>query len=111
MITLHDVYEQGSDAVKAAVLAFGDRHRPRDASPDAEPDWKRAEKHFTSLIEVIMGTAAPLQDSAADTVRRAENEAIGFLLAVNNHPDYRCPICVKQQGHPAVSRRPSLETW
>ncbi|WP_261958446.1 DUF6313 family protein [Streptomyces nigrescens] len=95
VITLHDVYEQGSEAVKAAVLAYGARH-PLDGA-DAEPDWSWAEKHFTYLIEAIMGTAAPPQDSAAATVRRAKNEAIGFLLAVNTRPDYRCPICVKRQ--------------
>ncbi|MGW2748102.1 hypothetical protein [Streptomyces sp. NPDC001450] len=100
MISLHDVYEQGSDAVKAAVLAFGARHRPDGASPDAEPDWKCAEMHFTYLIEVIMGTAAPPQSGAAAAVRQAENAAIDFLLAVNNRPDYRCPICVKRQRRP-----------
>jgi hypothetical protein len=47
-----------------------------------------------------MGTAAPSQDSTAATVRRAENEAIGFLLAVNTRLDYRCPICVKRQRLP-----------
>ncbi|MCX5357354.1 hypothetical protein OG864_00980 [Streptomyces sp. NBC_00124] len=100
MITLHEVHEQGSEAVKAAVLAFGARHRPNGAGPDAEPDWKWAEKHFTYLIEDIMGSATPPQASAAATVRRAENEVIGFLLAVNNRPDYRCPICVKRQRPP-----------
>ncbi|MEU1408486.1 hypothetical protein ABZ471_40395 [Streptomyces sp. NPDC005728] len=97
MITLHDAYKEGSEAVKAAVLSFGARH-PLNGS-DAEPDWKRAERHFTYLIEDIMGTAAPPQDSAAVTVHRAENEALGFLLAVNTRPDYRCPICVKRQRH------------
>ena len=97
MITLHDVHEQGSDAVKAAVLAFGARHRPDGAGPDAEPDWKWAERHFTHLIETIMGTAVPPKAGAAATVRRAENEAVGFLLAVNNRPDYRCPICARRQ--------------
>jgi hypothetical protein len=96
VITLHEVHEQGSEAVKAAVLAFGARH-PLD---DAEPDWKRAEKHFTYLIEAIMGTATPPRTGATATVHRAENEAIGFLLAVNNRPNYRCPICVKQQRPP-----------
>ncbi|MFF0398882.1 DUF6313 family protein [Streptomyces sp. NPDC005248] len=98
VITLHEVHEQGSEAVKAAVLAFGARHPLNGLS--AEPDWGWAEKHFTSLIETIMGTAAPLQDSAAATVHRAKNEAIGFLLAVNTRPDYHCPICVKRQRHP-----------
>ncbi|WP_328876008.1 hypothetical protein OHT76_41305 [Streptomyces sp. NBC_00287] len=100
MISLHDVYEQGSDAVKAAVHAFGARHRPQGAGPDAEPDWKWAEKHFTYLIEAIMGTAAAPQTGAAATVRQAENAAIDFLLAVNNRPDYRCPICIKRRRGP-----------
>ncbi|MER0484604.1 hypothetical protein ABR737_40835 [Streptomyces sp. Edi2] len=97
MITLHEVHEQGSEAVRAAVLAFGARH-PLDG-PGAEPDWSWAEKHFTYLIEAIMGTAAPPQNSAAAIVRRTKNEAIGFLLAVNTRPNYRCPICVKRQRH------------
>ncbi|MFJ9417846.1 hypothetical protein ACIRPT_27360 [Streptomyces sp. NPDC101227] len=96
MITLHDVHEQGGEAVKAAVLAFGARH----LKASAETNWDEAEKHFTHLIEAIMGTAPLPQDSAAATVRRAENEAIGFLLAVNTRPNYRCPICVKQSGPP-----------
>lgn len=99
MISLHEVFEQGTDAVKAAVLAFGTRHPPQAARPDAEPDWKQAERHFTHLIETIMGTAEP-QPSAAATVRRAENEAIDLLLAFHTLPNYRCPICVKQQRPP-----------
>ncbi|MFI2764287.1 hypothetical protein ACH5A3_36460 [Streptomyces echinatus] len=95
MITLHEVYEQGSDDVKAAVRSFGARHLIPGVAPD-EPDWKRAEQHFTYLIEVIMGAAAPLPAGTTDIVRRAEQEAIGFLLAVDLHTDYRCPICVKQ---------------
>ncbi|MFD5814796.1 hypothetical protein [Streptomyces sp. NPDC127038] len=97
MITLHEVYEQGSDAVKAAVRSFGSRHPVAGAAPDAEPDWKKAERHFTHLIEVIMGTTAPPLTGAADIVRWAEREAVGFLLAVDNPAGYRCPICVKQQ--------------
>ncbi|MFD7875887.1 hypothetical protein ACFV5G_17595 [Streptomyces sp. NPDC059766] len=97
MISLHDVYVQGSDAVKAAVITFGTRHPANHGDPISEPDWKQAEKHFTYLIEDIMGTAVPPQASAAATVRRAENAAIDFLLAVNNRPNYRCPICVKRQ--------------
>lgn len=100
MITLHEVHEQGSEAVKAAVLAFGARHPLDGAGPATEPDWKWAEKHFTYLIGAIMGTATPLERRATTTVRRAENEAIGFLLAVNRQPDYRCPICVKRQRPP-----------
>ncbi|MFE7115535.1 hypothetical protein ACFU99_08945 [Streptomyces sp. NPDC057654] len=97
MITLHDVYKQGSETVKAAVLAFGARH-PLD---DTEPDWNRTEEHFTYLIEEIMGQAAPRHERAAATiVRRAEHEAVNFLLAVNNRPDYRCPICVKRRRYP-----------
>ncbi|MFF3409039.1 hypothetical protein ACFYW8_23090 [Streptomyces sp. NPDC002742] len=97
MITLHEVYEQGSEAVKAAVLAFGARHPLDGAEPDVEPNWKWAEKHFTHLIEVIMGTATPPQTGTTATVRRAENEAVGILLAVNGQPNYLCPICVKRQ--------------
>ncbi|MER5517442.1 pentapeptide repeat-containing protein [Streptomyces sp. NPDC002763] len=63
MITLHDVYKQGSGAVKTAVLAFGARHPLNDAAPDAEPDWDQAEQHFTRLIETIMGAAVPPGDS------------------------------------------------
>ncbi|MFI6864346.1 hypothetical protein ACIBKZ_31385 [Streptomyces sp. NPDC050421] len=96
MITLHEVHEKGSEAVKAAVLAFGARH----PFGNAGPDWKWAEKHFTYLIEAIMGPATPPQVGAAPTVRRAENEAIGFLLAVNSQPNYRCPICVMRQRPP-----------
>lgn len=98
MISLHDAYEVGSDAVRRAILAFGARHLPEGAGPNAEPDWKRAEKHFTHLIETIMGTAVPSQATTTAIVHRAENEAIGFLLAVNARPHYRCPICVKRQG-------------
>ncbi|MFG2948352.1 hypothetical protein [Streptomyces adustus] len=58
MITLHDVYERDSDEVKAAVLAFGALHVARAGSPDSEPDWKQAEKHFTLVIEEIMGAGA-----------------------------------------------------
>ncbi|WP_405964245.1 hypothetical protein OG713_26955 [Streptomyces sp. NBC_00723] len=97
MITLHEVHEQGDEAIKAAVLAFGSRHPFNGAGPDAEPNWKWAEKHFTYLIEAIMGMATPSQAGTTATVRRAENEAIGFLLAVNSRPNYRCPICVKWQ--------------
>lgn len=63
VITLHDVYKQGSGAVKTAVLAFGARHPLNDAAPDAEPDWDQAEQHFTRLIETIMGAAVPPGDS------------------------------------------------
>lgn len=100
MITLHEVYKQGSDAVKAAVLAFGARHPTDGGAADAEPDWKAAERHFTHLIEVIMGTATPLQTGSTATVQRAEREAVALLLAVNNRADYRCPICVKRQRNP-----------
>ncbi|MBL1112766.1 hypothetical protein JK364_10210 [Streptomyces sp. 110] len=108
MITLHDVHKQGSEAVKAAVLAFGARHPRNDAAPDAEPDWDQAERHFTRLIETIMGGVALPKDSLSATVKRAENEAIHFLLSVSNLPDYRCPICIRRQN-PAVSPRPTLE--
>ncbi|MFE6485688.1 hypothetical protein ACFVGN_22505 [Streptomyces sp. NPDC057757] len=94
MITLHEVYEQGSAAVKAAVEAFGGRH-PLDGV-GAGPDWGRAEKHFTDLIAAIMGTAAPPQTGFAAIVSRAENAAVDFLLAVNSRPDYRCPVCAKE---------------
>ncbi|MGW6605210.1 hypothetical protein [Streptomyces sp. NPDC055036] len=97
MITLHDVYKQGSETVESAVLAFGARHPLNAAAPDAEPDWKWAEKHFTRLIEVIMGTAALHRPAARDTVHRAENEAVQVLLTLNTVPHYRCPICVKQR--------------
>lgn len=97
MITLHEVHEQGSEAVKAAVLAFGASHPVDGVEPDAEPNWKWAEKHFTYLIEVIMGTATPPQTGATGAVRRAENAAISFLLTVTNLPNYRCPICVKRR--------------
>jgi hypothetical protein len=97
VITLHEVHKQDSGDVKAAVVAFGARHPFDGAGPDAEPDWKWAEKHFTRLIEVIMGTAALAQGRGTDTVHRAENEAVQLLLTLNTVPDYRCPICVKQR--------------
>ncbi|MCX4461406.1 hypothetical protein OOK58_01670 [Streptomyces sp. NBC_01728] len=100
MISLHDVFKEGTEAVKAAVLAFGARHLNDLRSGHAEPNWKHAEKHFTYLIEGIMGAAAPQQPGAAATVRRAENEAIDLLLALHGVRDYRCPICVKQQRPP-----------
>lgn len=98
MITLYDVYKEGSEAARTAVLAFGARHPLNHAAPDAEPDWDRSEQHFTRLIEIIMGAAAPPDDSAAATVRRAENEAVHFLLSVGNLPNYRCPICAMSQA-------------
>ncbi|MFE6808614.1 hypothetical protein ACFVEN_44225 [Streptomyces sp. NPDC057681] len=99
MITLHDLHEEGNDRVADAVLAFGARHPLKPGQPDAEPDWARAEKHFTRLIEVIMGEAAPppRDDSWDGLVRRAENEARQLLLTLNTVPGYRCPICVKQR--------------
>ncbi|MCX4429879.1 MULTISPECIES: hypothetical protein [Streptomyces] len=97
MITLHEVHKRDGEDVKAAVLAFGARHPFDGARPDAEPDWKWAEKHFTRLIEVIMGTAALAQTRSTDTVHLAEDEAVQLLLTLNTVPRYRCPICVKQQ--------------
>ncbi|MFF3257866.1 hypothetical protein ACFYWO_01675 [Streptomyces sp. NPDC002932] len=108
MITLHDVHKQGSESVKTAVLMFGARHPLNNTIRDAGTDWDQAEQHFTLLAETIMG-AATAQDGAAATVRRAENEAINFLLAVSNLSNYRCPICVRRQA-PTVSPRPTLET-
>ncbi|PKV82852.1 hypothetical protein [Streptomyces sp. TLI_146] len=109
MITLHDVYEQGNDAVKAAVQSFGARHSRSPGVPDIEPDWKEAERHFTNIIETIMGSAAPPPPGSADgPVRRAENAAIGFLLAARVRGDYRCPICAKRQGA-ARNPPPTLE--
>ncbi|MDG9709597.1 hypothetical protein [Streptomyces sp. DH10] len=101
MITLHDVFEQGSDTVKAAVLAFGTRHPVAPGGLVTEPDWKQAEKHFTLVIETIMGSATPPPPGSTDgAVHQAENAAIGFLLAANARSDYRCPICVKRQRPP-----------
>ncbi|MFC9534329.1 hypothetical protein ACFT38_27850 [Streptomyces sp. NPDC056975] len=99
MITLHDLHEEGTDGVTDAVLAFGARHPLKPGQSDAEPDWAHAERHFTRLIEVIMGEAAPpqLDDSRDGLVRRAENEARQLLLTLNTVPGYRCPICVKQR--------------
>lgn len=99
MITLHEVYERGSVSVKAAVLSFGARHL-HDAASGPEPDWKTAERHFTCLIERIMGNTMPQQPGVAAIVRQAERHAVDFLLAVNNHPDYRCPMCVTRQLPP-----------
>ncbi|MFE1989595.1 hypothetical protein [Streptomyces mirabilis] len=99
MITLHEVYEQGSEAVREAVRAFGARHPLARAAAEAEPDWKTAEKHFTHLIEEIMRMAA-LGQPPAGTVRRAENEAVQFLLTLSTVPNYRCPICVKRRRYP-----------
>ncbi|WP_282798102.1 hypothetical protein [Streptomyces sp. CC224B] len=97
MIALHDVHEQGNDTVKAAVHAFGALHLTGLGGPDAEPDWKLAEKHFTQVIETIMGTAVPLSPGSRDgIVRRAENAAVGFLPAAHTR-HYRCPICTERQ--------------
>lgn len=98
MISLHDLYEEGTEAVKEAVQSFGARHSL--AFGRAEPDWKVAEKHFTHLIEVIMGTAAPARADTAASIRRAENEAVQLLLALHPVPDYRCPICVMRGRYP-----------
>ncbi|MFJ2094701.1 hypothetical protein ACIOEW_36415 [Streptomyces sp. NPDC087901] len=108
MITLHGVYEEGSEAVKEAIRAFGARHAFNGAAPGATPDWDWAQQHFTYLIEAILGRAVPRSRSAQDTVRRAENEAVHFLLSISNLPDYRCPICVRRQAS-SVSPRPTLE--
>ncbi|MYW67134.1 hypothetical protein GTY65_24145 [Streptomyces sp. SID8379] len=97
MISLHEVYERGNEAVKGAVRAFGDRHGPASAANSA-PDWNGAERHFTQLIEVIMAAATPAQTDIKGIIRRAENEAVQLLLALHTLPDYRCPICVKRQG-------------
>ncbi|MFH8775975.1 MULTISPECIES: hypothetical protein [unclassified Streptomyces] len=97
MITLHEVYEQGNEAVKEAVRAFGARHPLGPARSDAEPDWKTAEKHFTHVIEVIMGTAALAEPDTVGTVRRAENVAVQLLLTLHTVRGYRCPICVKKR--------------
>ncbi|WP_329583109.1 hypothetical protein [Streptomyces sp. NBC_01361] len=99
MITLHDLYEEGNDRLTEAVQAFGARHPLRPDQPDAEPDWAQAEKHFTRLIEVLMGEAAPspLDSGWTGLVRRTENEARQLLLTFNTVPGYRCPICVKQR--------------
>ncbi|WP_405669560.1 hypothetical protein [Streptomyces sp. NBC_01530] len=83
--------------MKAAVLAFGARHPLSFVGPDAEPDWKTAEKHFICVIEEIMGEAIPPRGGVTSTVRRAENAAIALLLALNEATAYRCPICVRQQ--------------
>ncbi|MFH9264888.1 hypothetical protein ACH4KN_11590 [Streptomyces sp. NPDC017546] len=107
MITLHDVHKQGSEAVKAAVMAFGARHPLDRTVQPADPNWHLAEQHFTRLIEIIMG-AASLRDRAATAVQRAENEAVHFLLSVSDVPGYRCPICVRHQT-PVVSPGPTLE--
>lgn len=107
MITLHDVHKEGSEAVKAAVVAFGARHPMNHTGRGPGPDWHQAEQHFTRLIEIIMG-AASLQDRAAAAVQRAENEAVHFLLSVSDVPGYRCPICVRRQA-PVVGPGPRLE--
>ncbi|GAA3543593.1 hypothetical protein [Streptomyces osmaniensis] len=97
MITLYDVYKQGSDAVKAAVVAFGARHPSSSDGTVTEPDWGQAEKHFTAVIETVMPAVTPSTNGTAEgRVRRAENAAIDLLLAVKDLP--RCPICVKRQG-------------
>lgn len=41
MITLHDVHKQGSEAVKAAVLAFGARHPLNNTGRGAAPTGTR----------------------------------------------------------------------
>ncbi|MCW8382433.1 hypothetical protein [Streptomyces justiciae] len=103
MITLHEAYEQGSDDVKAAIQAFGASHPSTVPTPGAtppEPDWKTAEKHFTQLTEVIMGAAIPEQPDRPSIVRRAEQEAVAFLLAVTQQTNFRCPICVMRYRSP-----------
>lgn len=103
MITLHEAFIQGSNQLKAAILAFGAVHptpgpAPVDAQP--EPDWKTAEKHFIQLTEIIMGAAIPMQPDRTAIVRRAEHEALNTLLAVNTRANYRCPICVMRYRSP-----------
>lgn len=96
MITLHEAYEQGSDDVKAAIQAFGASHpstEPTLGGTPSEPGWKTAEKHFTQLTELIMGATIPEQPDRTSIVRRAEREAIAFLLAVTQQTNFRCPIC------------------
>ncbi|MFC8350936.1 hypothetical protein [Streptomyces sp. NPDC057280] len=103
MITLHEAFEQGSADVKAAIQAFGASHQstePESECPPPEPDWKTAEKHFTQLTEVIMGAAIPHRPDRTSIVRRAEHEAIAFLLAVTQQTNFRCPICVMRHRSP-----------
>ncbi|MFJ3673382.1 hypothetical protein ACIPSE_43725 [Streptomyces sp. NPDC090106] len=103
MITLHDAYDRGSDDLKAAIRAFAARHPSAGTSAsgtEPEPDWKTAEKHFIQLTEVIMGAAIPEQPDRNGIVRRAEQEALALLLAVNNRPDFRCPICAMPYRSP-----------
>ncbi|MFE7963738.1 pentapeptide repeat-containing protein [Streptomyces cellulosae] len=78
--------ERGGASVRAAVLAFGACHRRLG---EAAPDWERAKRHFARLIAVIAG-AVPSQ--------AAEHEAVHLLLAVDNVPGHRCPICVRPQA-------------
>ncbi|MGW6015819.1 hypothetical protein [Streptomyces sp. NPDC055210] len=103
MITLHEAYEQGSGDVREAIRAFGANHPvdgPLSPAAQPEPDWKTAERHFTLLAEVIMGATIPEQPDRTGTVRRAQEEAIAFLLAVNSRASYRCPICVMRNRSP-----------
>ncbi|MEU5462163.1 pentapeptide repeat-containing protein [Streptomyces althioticus] len=85
MITLHMLRAQGSASVRAAVLAFEARH----TLGDAEPDRKRAERHFAELIEVI---------AAAGPSTAAGHEAVHLLLAIGDLPGHRCPVCVRPQS-------------
>ncbi|MFF1399362.1 hypothetical protein ACFVZD_36885 [Streptomyces sp. NPDC058287] len=94
MISLHDAYNQGPEAVREAIRAFGALHPLASGTSGTEPDWATAERHFTHLIEVIMREAIPAQDDAKAIVRRAENEALQLLLALAPVGGYRCPICV-----------------
>ncbi|MFD8778394.1 hypothetical protein [Streptomyces sp. NPDC059916] len=70
MTTLHALYKEGSEERRAAIQAFGERHFVAAASGQAvEPDWDRAEKHFTALIAIIMGESKPVSQRAFDHVR------------------------------------------
>lgn len=86
MITLHALYETGSAEVKAAVLAFGERHRQGPSG--MQPDWDLAQKHFTRIGEILMGQTAP----GITTNMRTQHAAVGFLLAITQ-PHMRCPVC------------------
>ncbi|MFE6871650.1 hypothetical protein ACFVFS_34500 [Kitasatospora sp. NPDC057692] len=94
MITLHDLHKRGGD-VETAVLAFGDRHRPRTTTgPSPGPDWQRAEDHWRQLVVFLLDNATPKRgQTLEDRLRIAQNTALGALLSGAVRSGSRCPIC------------------
>ncbi|MFD9905751.1 hypothetical protein [Streptomyces sp. NPDC059063] len=106
MITLHELFRHGGDR-PVAVSAFGRLHpKPGSAAPDAaqpgpEPDWKLAEAHFRqSQILLMQRPKAPAGSRASHRERRAENAAVGLLLALAPAAGHHCPVCRLREPDP-----------